>query len=154
MTLNISERCRHEHCLPSLVGETREEVVSELVGTFVDSSALDSARAPKLLAQILAREEEGTTGIGKGVAMPHARDCADIEETLIAVGIHEEGVDWESTDGAPVHVVFLIVAADPDEYLSVAGRVARVARDDVEMKALCRQTTAKKMEKFLSQSWA
>lgn len=154
MTLNISERCRFEHCLPSLVGETREEVVSELLGTFVDSGALDTARAPKLLSQILAREEEGTTGIGKGVAMPHARDCGDIQETMIAVGIHADGVDWDATDGAPVYVVFLIVAADPDEYLSVAGRVARVARDDVEMRALCRQTTPKRMEKFLAQSWA
>lgn len=154
MTLNISERCRHEHCLPSLVGETREEVVTELVGTFVDSGALDSVRAPKLLSQILGREEEGTTGIGKGVAMPHARDCSDIEQTLIAVGIHADGVDWEATDGAPVYVVFLIVASDPDEYLSVAGRVARVARDDVEMRALCRQTTAKRMERFLAQSWS
>lgn len=154
MTLNISERCRHEHCLPSLVGETKEEVVSELVATFVDSGALDNARAPKLMAQVMAREEEGTTGIGKGVAMPHARDCGDIQETLIAVGIHADGVDWDATDGGPVNVVFLIVAADPDEYLSVAGRVARVARDDVEMHALRRQTTPKRMQKFLGQSWA
>ena len=153
MSLNIADQCRHEHCLPKLVGETKEEVVSELVGTFVDSGALASARAPQLLGQILAREEEGTTGIGKGVAMPHARNCADIGETLIAVGLHQEGVDWDATDGDPVHVVFLIVAADPDQYLTVAGRVARVARDDVEMRALCRQTTPKRMEKFLSQSW-
>ena len=154
MTLNISERCRHEHCLPALVGETKEEVVTELVGTFVDSGALDAARAPKLLNQILGREEEGTTGIGKGVAMPHARASDVVDETLIGVGLHPEGVDFDATDGAPVHVIFLIASADPDEYLRVAGRIARVARDDVEMNALQRQTSAKAVHKFLEESWS
>ena len=69
------------------------------------------------------------------------------------MGLHAEGIDFEATDGAPVYVVFLIAAADPDQYLKVAGRIARVARDDIEMRALRRQTTARRMRQFLEESW-
>ncbi len=150
----IAQHCNEKHCLPKLKGETKEEVISELIDGFVKSGALDEDQAAELFGEVLAREEEGTTGIGKGVAMPHARTSNVVDETLIAVGLHEEGVDFEATDGAPVHVVFLIASSDPDEYLRVAGRIARVARDDIEMRALQRQTTARKIRSFLEESWA
>lgn len=150
----IAQHCNEKHCLPKIKGETKEEVISELIDAFVKSGALDEAQAEELFGEVLAREEEGTTGIGKGVAMPHARTSRVVEETLIAVGLHADGVDFDATDGAPVYVVFLIASSDPDEYLRVAGRIARVARDDIEMRALRRQTTARKVRAFLEESWA
>jgi len=151
--IEITQHCSVEHCLPKLQGETKEDVISELVDCFVSSGAIDESQAIDLIGEILTREEEGTTGIGKGVAMPHARASDIVKETLIAVGLHADGVDFDATDGAPVHVVFMIASADPDEYLGVAGRIARVARDNVEMKALQRQSTAKSVRKFLEESW-
>ena len=151
--IEITQHCRVEHCVPKLKGETKEDVISEMVDCFVASGAIAEDEAADLIGEILAREEEGTTGIGKGVAMPHARASSVVDETLIAVGLHEDGVDFDATDGAPVHVVFMIASSNPDEYLGVAGRIARVARDDVEMKALQRQTTAKSIRKFLEESW-
>ena len=152
--IEITQHCRPEHCLPKLKGETKEDVISEMVDCFVASGAVAEEQAADLIGEILAREEEGTTGIGKGVAMPHARSSSVVTETLIAVGLHADGVDFDATDGAPVHVVFMIASTDPDEYLGVAGRIARVARDDVEMKALQRQTTPKSIRKFLEESWS
>lgn len=149
----ISQHCNEEHCLPSLDGETKEEVISELIDCFVRSGALDEKAAEQLFGEVLAREDEGTTGIGKGVAMPHARTSRATTETLIAVGLHGRGVDFESTDGAPVSVVFLIAACDPNAYLRVAGRIARVARDDVEMRALRRQATSRDIRGFLEEAW-
>lgn len=150
----ITQHCRVEHCIPKLRGLTKEEVISELIDCFVASGALDEAAAPELFGEILAREEEGTTGIGKGIAMPHARQSDVVEDTLIAVGLHHEGVDFDATDGGPVHVVFLIASSDATAYLRIAGRIAAVARDEVEMKALLRQTTATRMHKFLEESWS
>ena len=152
--IEITQHCRVEHCLPKLKGETKEDVISEMVDCFVASGAVQESDSPDLIAEILAREEEGTTGIGKGVAMPHSRASGVMGETLIGVGLHAEGVDFDATDGAPVHVVFMIASSDPDQYLGVAGRIARVARDDVEMKALRRQKTAKSVRKFLEESWS
>ncbi|MDF1702430.1 MAG: PTS sugar transporter subunit IIA, partial [Planctomycetota bacterium] len=104
----ISQHCRAEHCLPALTGETKQEVISELIESLVASGAIDEEQAPELFGEILAREEEATTGIGKGIAMPHARRSEVVGETQIVVGLHAEGIDFEATDGAPVHVVFLI----------------------------------------------
>ena len=151
---DITSRCRVEHCIPSLEGENKQEVISELIEAFVASGAIEESQAPELFGEILAREEEATTGIGKGIAMPHARRSDVVKETLIAVGLHGDGVDFDATDGAPVHVVFLIAAADPQEYLPVAARIAQIARDDVEMKALQRQTTPAKIHTFLAESWS
>ncbi len=143
----------YKHCLPKLTGETKDEVISELIQSFVASGAISEQNALDLCVEVLAREEEATTGIGKGVAMPHARTSKVVKETMIAVGVHREGVDFDALDGAPVHVVFLIAASDPQEYLRVAGRIAKVGRDDVEMKALPAQKTPKAMCSFLEESW-
>jgi len=152
--IEITQHCRVEHCVPKLQSETKEDVISELVDCLVASGAVEEEQAADLIGEILAREEEGTTGIGNGVALPHARASEVVPETLIAVGLHAQGIDFDATDGAPVHVVFMIASADPDEYLGVAGRIARVARDGVEMKALQRQKTAKSIHKFLEESWS
>ncbi|MDA1194842.1 MAG: PTS sugar transporter subunit IIA [Planctomycetota bacterium] len=152
--IEITQHCRAAHCLPVLQGETKMEVISELIRAFVASGAIAEDQAPELFGEIVSREEEATTGIGRGVAMPHARSSAVVSETLVGVGLHSEGVDFDSLDGAPVHVVFLIATADPAQYLPVAARIARIARDDVEMKALQRQATAIQIHKFLEESWS
>ncbi len=152
--VNVSSLLRTQHCLPKLKGGTREEVVEELIRTFVASGALAEDAAPTLYGEVLAREDEGTTGIGKGVAMPHARGTETVPSSMVAVGLHEEGIDFDATDGAPVHIVFLIASTDSQEYLQVARQIARVARDDVEMRALRRQTTKKAIVSFLKESWS
>jgi len=150
----ITQHCQVEHCLPKLQGETKEDLISEIIDSFVTSGALGEDAAAELFGEVLAREEEGTTGIGQGVAMPHARESDVVSETLIGVGLQAEGVEFDATDGAPVYVVFLIAAASSAEYLRVAGRIASVARDNVEMKALLRQKTPKAVHKFLEESWS
>lgn len=142
-----------KHCIPSLTGETKDEVITELIQCFVASGAINEDESIDLGVEVLARENEGTTGIGKGVAMPHARNSGVVDGALIAVGVHETGVDFDALDGAPVNVVFLIAASDPQEYLRVAGRVAKIGRDDIEMRALPRQGTAERMASFLEQAW-
>ena len=64
---------RKEHCLPRLSGTTKGEVITELIQSFVSSDILDDKQALDLCVEVLAREDEATTGIGKGVALPHAR---------------------------------------------------------------------------------
>jgi mannitol/fructose-specific phosphotransferase system IIA component (Ntr-type) len=151
---NVIQHCRVEHCVAALAGDERELVIRELVARFVASGALPEHAVAEVISRVLAREGEGTTGIGGGVAMPHARTCEHVDETLIGVGLHADGVDWEATDGEPVHVVFLIVSNAPEEYLSVASRIARVARDGVEIKALRRQASAELIHAFLEETWS
>ena len=150
----ITRFCQDAHCVPALKGDSKQEAISELIETFVDSGTLSEKDAQQLYAEIIGREEEASTGIGKGIAIPHPEKGASgvVSETLIAVGLHAEGIDFDATDGAPVHIVFVIASPDPDEYLQVAARIARVARDDVEMRALRAQKTSNDIRTFLEES--
>lgn len=143
---------REPHCVPRLGGATKEEVISELIERFVASGALAEGLAPRLYAEVLAREEEATTGIGSGVALPHVRASRVVEEVLVAVGLHDQGLDFDATDGGRVHVVFLIASPAPAQYLPVAGAIARLARDPVEMRALRAKSDPATMQAFLAGS--
>jgi mannitol/fructose-specific phosphotransferase system IIA component (Ntr-type) len=84
-----------------------------------------------LLEDTLDREHKGSTGIGKGIAIPHARTtgCTDL---VGALGISREGVDFESEDGQPCHLVFLILAppGESTRYLKALSAVACIGRDE------------------------
>lgn len=82
-----------------------------------------------IIAAVWAREEALSTGIGNGVALPHAR-VAGLREPVVAVGICEGGIDFDAPDGQPAYVIFLILtpAADPRAQLTIAAEIARLFR--------------------------
>lgn len=80
---------------------------------------------------VLAREKEGTTGIGEGIAIPHAKTNV-VKKPGLSVLICPDGVDYESLDGQPAYLLFLIAAPDTDEnvHLDVLGRLSVLLMDD------------------------
>jgi PTS system fructose-specific IIC component len=144
---------REPHFVPRLAGTRKEEVISELIECFVKSGAIPSKSAPRLYGEVLDRESEASTGIGLGIALPHVRASKVVDEVLVAVGLHDEGVDFGAVDAAAVHVVFLIASPDPGSYGPVAQRIARLGRDRVEMNAFRRQRTPESMRTFLEECW-
>jgi len=90
-----------------------------------------------LLEDTLDREHKGSTGIGKGIAIPHARTTG-VTDLVGALGISRSGVDFESEDGHPCHLIFLILAP-PEEstrYLKALSAVACIGRDENLMSRL------------------
>jgi nitrogen PTS system EIIA component len=133
----VTRHVRAAHVLVSLAATTKEDSVHELAALFAASGALPKAKAETLALEVLQREGEGTTGIGGGVAVPHAKTTL-VKEVLVAVGLSAEGIDYASVDGDPVHVVFLI-AAPPDataEYLSIMRWVVSLTRSKYWMRLL------------------
>jgi mannitol/fructose-specific phosphotransferase system IIA component (Ntr-type) len=125
----VSRHVRAAHCVAALEADTKEEAVRELCRRFSESGALTRPKADALATEILRRESEGTTGIGSGVAVPHAKTSL-VPEMLVAVGVSAKGIDFASVDGDPVHVVFLI-AAPPQavqEYLALMKWVVSLTR--------------------------
>ncbi len=153
----ILRHLREEHCVPALAGETKEEVIVELASRFVASGALSEDERGLVIANVMQREDKGTTGIGGGVALPHQTRPEDmkgiVSETLIAVGLHPTGVDFASVDGAPVHVVFLVVSPDGGQYLEVARRIASLAREKRWAKLLRQSKTPKAVRETLEEAW-
>jgi mannitol/fructose-specific phosphotransferase system IIA component (Ntr-type) len=100
-------------------------------------SSMEGCDRETLLADTLEREDKGSTGIGEGIAIPHAR-TAGVSELVGALGVSAQGIDFDSTDGKPCHLVFLILAP-PEEstrYLKALSAVAFIAKDPERMERL------------------
>jgi mannitol/fructose-specific phosphotransferase system IIA component (Ntr-type) len=106
---------------------TRDEVFIEMVGLL----AVDERSQERLVRLIVQREQTSSTGIGRGIAIPHCRSMATTR-IRIAFGRHLTGVDFGAPDQRPVHGVFLIIAP-PNElanhYLPVLAKIAQLAKE-------------------------
>ena len=110
-----------------LESETKADVLRELVGLL----ALDPKSEDTLYKTLKRRENLGSTGIGKGLAIPHCRSLV-VSRLRLAYGRKKSGLDFDSIDGAPVHNFFLIIAPPlevSNQYLPVLGKIAQFAKD-------------------------
>ena len=125
-----------------LESEAKEEVFSELIELLVrDGKITDRAAA---LNAIETREELGTTGIGKGVAIPHGKDTC-IGALTAALGISRNGIEYDAIDDEPVHLVFLVLAEpeNPGPHVQCLAEVARLLQVPGFYKRLVAASTTK-----------
>ena len=111
----------------ALRGESKEEVLSELVGLL----RMDERSSGTLLRIIQRRENLGSTGIGRGIAIPHCRSLV-VNRLRVAFGHRRDGVDYQAVDNKPVFNFFLIVAPPleiSNQYLPVLGRIAQFSKE-------------------------
>lgn len=107
-----------------LQGKEKAEIIDEMVALLDGAGALSD---PKLYQEeIWNRENQSTTGIGMGIAIPHARTSA-VKKPMVAVGVSREGFDYEALDGNPVHVIFMIAAGgdDGDLHLRILSELSK-----------------------------
>ena len=110
-----------------LRGGSKEEVLAELVGLL----KLDERSSGTLLRIIQRRENLGSTGMGRGIAIPHCRSLA-VNRLRLAFGHRDQGIDFQSIDGQPASHFFLIVAPPleiSNQYLPVLGKIAQLAKE-------------------------
>jgi len=100
---------------------------------------------------IAARELIVSTGIGLGVAVPHAK-LKDLDSFFMCLGIIEQGVDWESIDGQPVHIVFLIGGPEDNqkEYLHILAQIVQIVKDAEKREKLRNSRTPEQVLSLLS----
>jgi fructose-specific phosphotransferase system IIA component len=96
-----------EHIKIGLEGESKDEVIEELVELLV--SACDVCDADTIYQAVMNREREGSTGLEKGVAIPHAK-CDAVERLSIVIGISKDGIEFDAQDGKPTKLFFLMIA--------------------------------------------
>jgi nitrogen PTS system EIIA component len=111
-----------------LHGSSKDDVLAELVGLL----RMDERSSGTLLRIIQRRENLGSTGIGRGIAIPHCRSLV-VSRLRLAFGHRAEGVDYQAIDGKPVCNFFLIVAPPleiSNQYLPVLGKIAQLAKDN------------------------
>lgn len=103
---------------------SRQDAIKEMVDIVCKEFDLDSSG---LNRTVWEREKAMSTGIGKGVALPHAR-VAGINYPLVAVGISDTGIDFDAPDGKPANVIFLVITPDtaPESQLNIISEIARL----------------------------
>ena len=129
----------------NLRAKTKEGVLKELVGLF----DLDDKTRMILLKMVKKREKLGSTGVGKGVAIPHGRSLV-VNRLMIAAGTSKEGIDFDATDKKPAHLFFMLMAPAQEisnQYLPTLGRIAQFARTAKNVKKLIQ---AKDPKEFLA----
>jgi mannitol/fructose-specific phosphotransferase system IIA component (Ntr-type) len=114
----------------SLVGTKRDEVLREMVALVPALVTLPEARE-KLFHALVERESLHSTGIGDGIAIPHARNALAglVEQPTMALGRHPTGVNYGAIDGAPVRLFFLLIAPTVTQHLAMLARISRLLRD-------------------------
>ena len=117
-----------------LESEDKEELFEEMVDILVRTGKIKDRK--KALESLWEREKKGTTGIGKGVAIPHSKTSV-VDELVAAVGISKEGIEYESLDGELVYLVFLMFSAEgtAGPHIEALADVARL----VETPGFCRK---------------
>lgn len=110
-----------------LQGSTKDELLKELIALL----KLDEKSEGMLFKMLKRRENLGSTGIGRGIAIPHCRSLV-VSRLRVAFGRKGAGVDFRAIDNKPVHYFFLIVAPPlevSNQYLPVLGRIAQFAKE-------------------------
>jgi PTS system fructose-specific IIA component/PTS system nitrogen regulatory IIA component len=121
--------------------DSKEGVVREMAQSLVDAGKIAAADLEGIVKAILKREELGSTGIGRGVAVPHTKPPS-VSNLVGTVAVSQEGIDFQSLDGEPVQLFFLLVSPPdrPGDHLRALENISRQLRDE----SFCRLLKAAK----------
>lgn len=126
------------HLLMDLQARDKKGALREIVQFLVDEGAIAEDVGKKLGKAVNQREDEGSTGMGKGLAIPHAKDCSFLPGTVAVFARSRGGVEFNSLDGELVHLLFMVVSPpdDSDRHLSALRKIATMHRDEKTLKFL------------------
>ncbi len=130
----------------------KEDVLRELVDLLINSGELDKSFRSKVIDGLLERESLGSTAIGQGIAIPHAKtDC--VSKLVGAFALSKKGIDFDSLDGEPVYIFFLLLAAQDSAgpHLKALARISRLFKDKYFRDNLRNCTNEKDIIKVISQ---
>ena len=144
--MNISDALRETCVIADLKGETKEEVLRELVVSLKETGLIEHVE--EAVKVILDREKLGSTGIGDGVAIPHGK-MKKLQNILCAFGRSAKGIAFGAVDGKPVQIFFLLLAPEESTglHLKMLSRISRIVRDSSFRKRLMEESNASQVYK-------
>lgn len=135
--MRVSSFIVQEAIVPALTATTKEGVIREMVESLHAAGLFRESETEDIIRAVMRREQLGTTGIGKNIAIPHSRHPA-VDRLIGTLAISQAGVPFDSLDGEPVHVFVLLVSPQdrPGEHLRALETVVRSMKDDNFVKSL------------------
>ncbi|MCM8789952.1 MAG: PTS sugar transporter subunit IIA [Candidatus Omnitrophica bacterium] len=108
----------------------KADIIKELVDALINAGEIEKRHRNKLIDALMARETLGSTAIGQGIAIPHAKsDC--VNKLIAAFALSKKGVDFDSLDGEPIYIFFLLFAPQDSAgpHLKALARISRLLKD-------------------------
>ncbi len=135
--MKILDILAKDSIVPELKGRTKKQVLEELIEAVQQNKP--NIDRDSLMKVLLERERLGSTGIGEGIAIPHGK-LRDIDDLVLSFGRSTEGIDFESMDGKPVHLFFLLVAPETCAgiHLRALAKIARLLKNGTVRKRLAK----------------
>lgn len=136
-----------------LVADEKEGVIRELTQSLLDAGKIAPNEYESIVKAILKREELGSTGIGRGVAVPHTKHPG-VDRLVATVGVSSEGVDFNSLDGEKVQLLFLLISPPdrPGDHLRALENISRQLRDDTFCRFLMQSKNADEILQLLDEA--
>ena len=136
-----------------LESDTKEGVIAELVEALVAAKQIATEDTGSILKAIMKREELGSTGIGRGVAVPHTKHPS-VDQLVGTVGVSIEGIDFDSLDGEQVQLFFLLISPPdrPGDHLRALENISRQLRDHTFCRFLKQSKTAADIQQLLEEA--
>jgi PTS system fructose-specific IIA component/PTS system nitrogen regulatory IIA component len=144
--------CNKAIC-PSLESHDKAGVIREMVGLLVDAGSISEQDRDDIIKAIMKREELGSTGIGRGVAVPHTKHPS-VDKPVGTVAISVDGIDFESLDGENVQLLFLLVSPPdrPGDHLRALENISRQLQDDMFCKFLKQAKSSQEISQLLEEA--
>ena len=150
--MRMSDFVVRDAIIPELTAATKEGVIREMAEGLRAAGQFKGSDPEDIIRAILKRELLGSTGIGRGVAIPHTKH-AGVERLVGSVALSRGGVGFDSLDGEPVHVFVLLISPQdrPGDHLRALENVSRCLRDDAFVRALRAAKTRDEIWKLLEE---
>ncbi len=136
-----------------LDADDKESVIREMTQSLMDAGGIEEDELDSIVKAILKREELGSTGIGRGVAVPHTKHPS-VDHLVGTVAISSEGVDFDSLDGEVVQLFFLLISPPdrPGDHLRALENISRQLRNDTFCRFLKQSKTAEDILQLLDEA--
>ena len=136
-----------------LSADQKNSVIEQMVDALVSAGKVAKDDRDGIVEAVMKREELGSTGIGRGVAVPHTKHPS-VDKLVGTVAVSEEGVDFDSLDGEKVQLFFLLISPpdQPSEHLRALENISRKLRDDTFCRFLKQAKTAEDVQQLLEEA--
>jgi mannitol/fructose-specific phosphotransferase system IIA component (Ntr-type) len=150
--MRMSDFVVRDAITPELQATNKEAVIREMVESLRAAGYFKGGETDDIVKAVLKRELLGSTGIGRGVAIPHTKHSS-VERLIGTVALSRAGVPFDSLDGEPVHVFVLLISPQdrPGDHLRALENVSRSLRDDAFVRALRAAPTREAVWSLLSE---
>jgi nitrogen PTS system EIIA component len=134
----------------SIESKNKKDAIKELVEVLVKSGKVKDKK--KMIQTLMEREELGSTGIGQGIAIPHGKSDT-VSDLAAAFGVSADGVSFDSLDGEPVNIFFLLVAPEgaAGAHLKALARISSLLKDKYFRKSLLSAQSPEEVIKIIQE---